>query len=60
LSAAYDRVSKASDRAFGKDKLKLIDGEIQATDELIQKQEEYLRAIKAYLPQDKAIMEAYA
>lgn len=60
LSAAYDRVSKASDRAFGKDKLKLIDGEIKATDDLIKKQEEYIRAIQAYLPQDKAIMEAYA
>jgi hypothetical protein len=37
LSAAYDRVSKAADRAFGKDKLKLIDDEIEATDDLIKK-----------------------
>ena len=60
LSAAYDRVSKAADRAFGKDKLKLIDGEIKATDDLIKKQEEYIDAIKQNLPTDKAIMDAYA
>ena len=60
LNAAYDRVSKAADRAFGKDKLKLIDGEIQATDDLIKKQKEYIDAIQKNLPTDRAIMEAYA
>lgn len=60
LSAAYDRVSNAADRAFGKDKLKLIDGEIQATQDLIDKQKEYIKAITQNLPTDKAIMEAYA
>ena len=60
LSAAYDRVSKAADRAFGKDKLRLIDGEIEATDDLIKKQEEYIDAIQKNLPTDRAIMEAYA
>jgi hypothetical protein len=46
LSAAYDRVSSAADRAFGKDKLKLIDGEISATQDLIDKQKEYIQAIQ--------------
>jgi phage FluMu gp28-like protein len=59
LSASYDNVAEAAGRAFGLDKLKKIDEEIKATDDLIAKQEEYIEAISADLPKDKAIMEAY-
>lgn len=59
LSASYDSISDAADRAFGRDKIKKIDEEIAATDKLIDKQEEYVAALQADLPKDKAIMEAY-
>lgn len=59
LNAEYDNISEAKDRAFGKDKLKNLDAEIAKTDELIDKQEEYLDAIEANLPVDKAVMDAY-
>ena len=59
LKAEYDSISEAADRAFGKDKLKAIDDEISKTDELIDKQKEYVDAIKANLPIDKAVMDAY-
>lgn len=59
LKAEYDSISEAADRAFGKDKLKAIDSEISKTDELINKQKEYVDAIKANLPIDKAVMDAY-
>ena len=59
LKAEYDSISEAADRAFGKDKLKAIDSEINKTDELINKQKEYVDAIKANLPVDKAVMDAY-
>lgn len=59
LRSEYDSISEAADRAFGKEKLKAIDDEINKTDELINKQEEYLDAIKKNLPIDKAVMDAY-
>lgn len=58
LNAEYDDISKAKDRAFGKDRLDYMDAEIKKTDELIAKQGEYLDEIKSYLPVDKAVMEA--
>lgn len=58
LKAEYDDISKAKDRAFGQDRVDFLDGEINKTDELIKKQKEYVEAIKAYLPVDKAIMDA--
>lgn len=58
LKAEYDDISKAKDRAFGQDRVDFLDGEIDKTDELIKKQKEYVEAIKAYLPVDKAIMDA--
>lgn len=57
LNAQYDAIDEAKDRAFGKSKLKEMDAEIAKTDELINKQKEYLREIEDYLPKDKAIME---
>ena len=59
LTAEYDALADASDRAFGQDKLDAIDAEIKKTDELIDKQEEYLQAIKSDLPVDKSVMTAY-
>ena len=59
LTAEYDKLAEAADRAFGADKLEAIDAEINKTDELIKKQEEYLQAIQADLPVDKSIMQAY-
>ena len=59
LTAEYDALADASDRAFGQEKLDNIDKEIQKTDELIAKQEEYLNAISTDLPIDKSVMSAY-
>ena len=58
LNAEYDDISKAKDRAFGKDRIDYMDAEIKKTDELIAKQGEYLDQIKNYLPIDKAVLEA--
>lgn len=57
LSAGYDDINKAKDRAFGKDRLKYMDQEIAKTDELIKAQKKYLSEIENYLPIDKEIME---
>ena len=59
LSAAYDEVSEAADRAFGLEKLDLIDEQISATDDLIAKQREYVDALAKDVPVDKAVMDAY-
>lgn len=59
LSAAYDEVSEAADRAFGLEKLDLIDEQISATDDLIAKQKEYVDALSEDVPVDKAVMDAY-
>lgn len=56
LNSEYNDISKAKDRAFGKDRLKNFDAEITKTDELIDKQKEYLNAIENYLPIDLAAM----
>ena len=59
LSSEYDAISDAADRAFGKEKLDNIDAQIDKTQELINKQEEYLKEISKDLPIDKNIMTAY-
>ena len=59
LKSEYDAIAKASDRAFGANKLAKMDDEIAKTDELIEKQKEYVEAIDANLPMDKAIMVEY-
>ena len=59
LQSEYDAISEAKDRAFGRDKLNNIDKEIQKTNELIDKQKEYIDAISADLPVDKGVMDAY-
>ncbi len=52
LTAAYDKVSAAADRAFGKDKIKLLNKQIQAQDKLIEAQKEYVKQIKANVKAD--------
>lgn len=59
LKSEYEKISEASNRAFGADKLANMDAEIAKTDELIDKQKEYLAAIEENLPKDKAIMVQY-
>lgn len=59
LQSEYDAISEAKDKAFGEDKLNNIDKEIQKTNELIDKQKEYIDAISTNLPIDKAVMDAY-
>ena len=59
LKDEYEALADASDRAFGQEKLDNIDAEIKKTDELVKKQEEYLKAIQSNLPVDKSVMTAY-
>ena len=49
LNKELDRLGKAKDRAWGKNKLKLINAEIDKTKEAIKAQEEYKRQIEANL-----------
>ena len=59
LQDAYDNISNAADRAFGKNKLDLMDKQGAALDNLINKQKEYVDALSADVPVDKAVMDAY-
>lgn len=54
LSAAYDRLSDAKDRAFGKSKLDLMDQELAKKKELIEAQKEYIKEIEENLENDMA------
>ena len=59
LKSEYDEIAEASDRAFGSKKLDLIDKQISATDNLINKQKEYVDALSKDVPVDKVVMDAY-
>ena len=59
LEAQYDKIAKAKDRAFGKEKLKLMDQEIAKQKEIIAKQKEYLDQAKTNLAADKKKMDKY-
>ena len=59
LEAQYDKIAKAKDRAFGKEKLKLMDQEIAKQKEIIAKQKEYLAQAKTNLAADKKKMDKY-
>ena len=54
VTSELDAISKAKDRAFGPKKLKLMDAEIAKTEELIKKNQEYLRQIKENYNQERA------
>ena len=59
LTRALEKVSTAKDRAFGKERLRLIDEEIKATDKLVDKQKEYLYQIQGHLTEDQAALAKY-
>jgi hypothetical protein len=59
LNRQYDKISKAKDRAFGADKLALIDAEIAATERLIDTQERYLKEIEENRKLDKEKLAEY-
>ena len=59
LKDEYDDISEAADRAFGANKLALMDAQIEKTEELMDKQEEYVDALRDNLDTDKALMETY-
>lgn len=56
LQREYSRLAQAKERAYGADKIKLIDKEIAATKELVKAQQEYVNEIQQYLEKDKEKM----
>ena len=52
LTREYDNLSKAKDRAFGKNRLKLIEQEIAALDKLGKHNQQYLKSIQNYRTSD--------
>ena len=54
-----DKISTATERAFGADKLALIDDEIQKMRELKDAQDEYVRQIEENFEKDKQAIAAY-
>ena len=52
-----ERLGKNKDRAFGKDRIKYMDQEIDRTKEQIGLTKEYIKEIKDYAKQDKAALE---
>ena len=59
LERALDKVTTAKDRAFGKERLRLIEEEIAATEKLAAQQKSYLAEIEGYAAIDRSRMEAY-
>ena len=59
LQRKYDAIGKAKDRAFGNKRLKLIQDEIKATEDLIATQDEYISEIKTNLESDKSKLAEY-
>ena len=60
LTAAYDKISGAKDRAFGAARLKAINKEIDAQKKLTDANKTYLNQIKAYLDSDKGAVTSAA
>ena len=52
LTSDFDRLSKAKDRAFGADKLALMDAEIEKNKELLEAQKRYIKEIEENLKND--------
>ena len=59
LQRTYDNLAKAKDRAFGQSKLKLMEQERQATEDLIKAQERYIDEIKTNLVSDRDKLSEY-
>ena len=58
LEKEYDNIEKAKDRAFGKDKLDLMDQEIQKLEQLKNSQQDYVSEIERYYAADRGALEA--
>lgn len=59
LSREYDKLSKAKDRAFGADRLSLMDKELELIEKQIEAQEEQLRQIEEFRKLDKEKLSEY-
>ena len=59
LERNYSKAGKAKERAYGQNRLKAIDKEIDALEDLIDKQEDYVKAIEINLKADFAAIEMY-
>lgn len=59
LSREYDNLSAAKDRAFGANRLRLMDQEAAKLEEQIAAQKRYVDEIDSYYSQDRAAIAAY-
>ena len=59
LNKELDELGKAKDRAFGKNKLELMDQEIAKLEEMKAAQEQYLKEIEKFYEKDKAKIAKY-
>ena len=59
LSREYDNLSAAKDRAFGANRLRIIDQETAKLEEQIAAQKRYVDEIDSYYSQDRAAIAAY-
>lgn len=59
LSAQYDRIGKAKDKAFGPNRIKLLDQEIAKQKELTAANKKYLEEVEQYQELDKSKMISY-
>ena len=59
LSAQYDRIGKAKDKAFGPNRIKLLDQEIAKQKELTAANKKYLEEVEQYQELDKGKMVGY-
>ena len=58
LESTYEGIAEAADRAFGADKLELMDAQIEKTKELQQQNEDYIESLQENLAVDKEVMKA--
>lgn len=59
LTAQYDRIGKAKDKAFGPNRIKLLDQEIAKQKELTAANKKYLEEVERYQDSDKGKMVGY-
>lgn len=59
LTAQYDRIGKAKDKAFGPNRIKLLDQEIAKQKELTAANKKYLEEVEQYQELDKSKMVSY-
>ena len=59
LSKSYDAVSEARERAFGADKLSLLEQEQQVLEDQLNTQRQYIAEIEDYYNKDRSALETY-